>query len=70
MIQGRAYLNDWRNLRFDTSTANLFDSKLATINVIAIAAAIRLLGLGAFLLVALLFGRREIFVPTPRSLKS
>jgi uncharacterized membrane protein YphA (DoxX/SURF4 family) len=107
LIQAAAYLNDWRNLGFDTwgavalalsggvcllggiltpitsvlvvlgaiayalswmpaPTANLFDTKLAIINVIAIATAILFLGPGAFSLDARLFGRREIFIPTVR----
>ena len=102
LIQGAAYLNDWRNLRFDAlvavtlafvggvslagiltpitsllvvlgtigyafswlpaPSANLLDSKLAVIDVIAIATAIAFLGPGAYSLDALFFGRREILV--------
>ena len=44
-------------------TANLFESRLAIINVIAIATAILFMGPGAFSIDARLFGRREIFIP-------
>jgi uncharacterized membrane protein YphA (DoxX/SURF4 family) len=44
-------------------SANLVDSKLAVINVIAIATAIAFLGPGAYSLDALFFGRREIIIP-------
>jgi len=112
LIQGAAYLNDWRNLRFDAlvavmltfvcgvsllagiltpitsllvvlatigyafswlpaPSANLLDTKLAVIDVIAIATAIAFLGPGAYSLDALFFGRRQIFIPpTQRSPKS
>jgi uncharacterized membrane protein YphA (DoxX/SURF4 family) len=50
---------------------NLFDTKLALLLVIIIAAAIMLLGPGAFSLDAHLFGRREIIIPhAARSPKS
>lgn len=42
---------------------NLFDSKLVSVFVVAIAVAIGLLGPGAFSFDARLFGRREIFIP-------
>lgn len=42
---------------------NLFDSKLVSLFVVAIAVAIGLLGPGAFSFDARLFGRREIFIP-------
>ena len=42
---------------------NLFDTKLSIIFVIVIAAAIILLGPGAFSLDSRLFGRREIIIP-------
>ena len=109
LIQGAAYLNDWRNLRFDAlipvtfafvggvslvagiltpitsllivlgtigyafswlpaPSANLFDSKLAVIDVIAMATAIAFLGPGAYSLDARFFGRREIFIPPTQRL--
>jgi uncharacterized membrane protein YphA (DoxX/SURF4 family) len=43
---------------------NLLDSYLATINLIALPAAITLLGPGAFSLDARMFGRREITIPS------
>ena len=42
---------------------SLFDTKLSSLLVIIIAAAILLLGPGAFSLDARLFGRREIIIP-------
>jgi uncharacterized membrane protein YphA (DoxX/SURF4 family) len=109
LIQGAAYLNDERNLRFDAlvavtlafvggvsllvgiltpitsllvvlgtigyafswlpaPSANLFDSKLAVIDVIAMATAIAFLGPGAYSLDARFFGRREIFIPPTQRL--
>jgi uncharacterized membrane protein YphA (DoxX/SURF4 family) len=44
-------------------TPNLFEDKVAIILAIIIAAAISLLGPGAFSLDARLFGRREIIIP-------
>jgi len=50
---------------------NLFDSKLASLEMIVMAAAIALLGPGACSLDARLFGRREIVIPpTSRTPKS
>jgi uncharacterized membrane protein YphA (DoxX/SURF4 family) len=50
---------------------NLFDTKLSIIFVMIMAAAIVLLGPGAFSLDARLFGRREIIIPqAARSPKS
>ncbi len=46
-----------------SSTMNLFDTKLSTLFVIIIAAAVMLLGPGAFSLDARVFGRREIIIP-------
>ena len=50
---------------------NLFDNKLASIEIIVMGASIALLGPGAFSLDARLFGRHEIVIPpasrTPRS---
>jgi uncharacterized membrane protein YphA (DoxX/SURF4 family) len=109
LIQGGAYLNDWRDLKSYTlvavtlafvggvsllagiltpitsllvvlgtigyafswlpaPNANLFDSKLAVIYLIAIATAIAFLGPGAYSLDALFFGRREIFIPPTQRL--
>jgi uncharacterized membrane protein YphA (DoxX/SURF4 family) len=52
-------------------TVNLFDSKLASLEMIVMAAAIALLGPGACSLDARLFGRREIVIPpTSRTPKS
>jgi uncharacterized membrane protein YphA (DoxX/SURF4 family) len=48
----------------ETSTA-LSDGKLALLYLIAMSAAISLLGPGAFSLDAWLFGRREIIIPNP-----
>jgi uncharacterized membrane protein YphA (DoxX/SURF4 family) len=46
---------------------NLFDSKLVSFEIIVIAAAMALLGPGAFSVDARLFGRREIVIPvSPR----
>jgi len=42
---------------------NLFEGKLAALEMIVMAAAIGLLGPGAFSLDARLFGRREIVIP-------
>jgi uncharacterized membrane protein YphA (DoxX/SURF4 family) len=50
---------------------NLFDGKLASFEMIVIAAAMALLGPGAFSVDAYLFGRREIVIPaSSRRLKS
>ena len=109
LIQGAAYLNDGRNLKFDAlvavtvafvggisllagiltpitsllvvlstigytfswlpaPSANLLDSKLAVINVIAMVTAIAFLGPGAYSLDALFFGRREILIPPTQRL--
>ena len=50
---------------------NLFDGRIASLDMIVMAAAIALLGPGAFSLDARLFGRREIVIPAssraPRS---
>jgi uncharacterized membrane protein YphA (DoxX/SURF4 family) len=52
-------------------TVNLFDSKLASLEMIIMATAIALLGPGACSLDSRLFGRREIVIPpTSRTLKS
>lgn len=47
-------------------SGNLFDGKLALLQMIVMAAAITLLGPGAFSIDAYLFGRREIVIPTSR----
>jgi uncharacterized membrane protein YphA (DoxX/SURF4 family) len=52
--------------RVATPTVNLFDGKLAFLQMIVMAAAIMLLGPGAFSIDAYLFGRREIVIPTSR----
>lgn len=49
-----------------TPSGNLFDGKLALLQMIVMAAAISLLGPGAFSIDAYLFGRREIVIPTSR----
>jgi len=48
---------------FPAPTANLLDARLSVVFVITMAAAIVLLGPGAFSLDARLFGRREIIIP-------
>ena len=48
---------------FAAPRLNLFDSKLSLLFVIIMAAAIMLLGPGAFSFDARLFGRREIIIP-------
>ncbi len=56
---------------FPLPTLNLFDSKLAAVNVVVMAAALVCLGPGAFSLDAQCFGRREIVIPhTERSPES
>jgi uncharacterized membrane protein YphA (DoxX/SURF4 family) len=56
---------------FPASPLNFFDTKLSLLFVIIMAAAIILLGPGAFSLDARLFGRREIIIPyASRSPKS
>jgi uncharacterized membrane protein YphA (DoxX/SURF4 family) len=54
--------------RFPIPTTNFFDIKLAVFFMVVMAAAIFLLGPGAFSIDARLFGRREIVIlRTPRS---
>jgi uncharacterized membrane protein YphA (DoxX/SURF4 family) len=48
---------------FPSSVPSLFDARLSTLFMIIIAAAIMLLGPGAFSLDARLFGRREVIIP-------
>jgi len=48
---------------FPAPPLNLFDTKLSLLFVIIMAAAIMLLGPGAFSFDARLFGRREIIIP-------
>jgi uncharacterized membrane protein YphA (DoxX/SURF4 family) len=56
---------------FPASVPNLLDSRLATIFVVIMAAAIVFLGPGAYSLDSYLFGRREIIIPpASRSPKS
>jgi uncharacterized membrane protein YphA (DoxX/SURF4 family) len=48
------------------TSSNLFNSKFAFLQMIVMAAAIMLLGPGAFSIDAYLFGRREIVIPPSR----
>ena len=54
---------------FPEPTAHTFDANLPAILVVAIAAALTVLGPGAFSIDARLFGRREIIIPYPASEK-
>jgi uncharacterized membrane protein YphA (DoxX/SURF4 family) len=56
---------------FPAPTSNLFDTRLSLVFVVIMAAAIALIGPGAFSLDGRLFGRREIIIPhASRSPKS
>jgi uncharacterized membrane protein YphA (DoxX/SURF4 family) len=56
---------------FPVPTLHLLDSWVVTVFVVIMAAALVLLGPGAFSIDSLLFGRREIFIPpAPRSPRS
>jgi uncharacterized membrane protein YphA (DoxX/SURF4 family) len=65
MLAGLIFTSSW----IPFPSANLFENKLVTLFVVAIAMAVALLGPGAFSFDALLFGRREIFIPADRSPK-
>jgi len=54
---------------FRLPSVNLFETRLTTILMITVAAAIVFLGPGALSLDARLFGRREIIIPASRSPK-
>jgi uncharacterized membrane protein YphA (DoxX/SURF4 family) len=54
---------------FPPPTAHTFDTNLPTMLVVSIAAALTLLGPGAFSIDARLFGRREIIIPYAGSAK-
>jgi uncharacterized membrane protein YphA (DoxX/SURF4 family) len=52
---------------FPDPTAHVFETNLPTMLVVAITAALALLGPGAFSVDGRLFGRREIIIPYPAS---
>jgi uncharacterized membrane protein YphA (DoxX/SURF4 family) len=70
VIAGLGSLGFWLSW-FPHSTANLFDTFLPVALMMVMAAAIVLIGPGAYSLDARLFGRREIIIPPhPPSAKS